>query len=71
MFLGSAGYSGIQLAWSPPSWQGRNNVRLNYLIWYGETAGVNLVREFYPSLVRYYRSKHTSNGAKGTPTPSN
>ncbi len=70
MLLGSAGYSGIQLAWSPSSWQGWNNVGLNYLIWYGEAAGVNLVKEFYPSLVRYYRSKHTSS-SKGTATPSN
>jgi hypothetical protein len=60
MFLGSAGYSGIQLAWSPSSWQGWDNVGLNYLIWYGQVAGVNLVREFYPSVVRHYRKKHLS-----------
>ena len=71
MFLGSAGYSGIQLAWSPPSWQGWNNVGLNYAIWYGETAGVNLVKEFYPSLVRYYRSKRASTGSKAPATSSN
>jgi hypothetical protein len=60
MLLGSAGYSGIQLAWSPSSWQGWNNVGLNYAIWYGEVAGVNLVREFYPSVARYFRNKHAS-----------
>jgi len=30
---------------------------VNYAIWYGGLAGVNLVREFYPSLVRHYKSK--------------
>ena len=57
MFLGSAGASGIPLAWSPRSWQGWNNVGLSYLIWYGQAAGVNLVREFYPTIVRRYRNK--------------
>ena len=42
--MGSAGYSGIQLAWSPSSWQGWNNVGINYLIWYGQTAGINLAK---------------------------
>ena len=57
MFLGSAGSSGIPLAWSPASWQGWDNAGLNYLIWYGQVAGVNLVREFYPTLVRHFRAK--------------
>lgn len=57
MFLGSAGSSGIPLAWSPRSWQGWNNVGLSYLIWYGQGAGVNLVREFYPTLTRRFRAK--------------
>lgn len=56
-FLGAAGYSGIQLAWSPSSWQGASNVGINYLIWYGQMAGVNLVREFYPSVVQHFRNK--------------
>jgi hypothetical protein len=59
-FLGGAGQSSIQLLWSPPSWQGWNNVGINYLIWYGEVAGVNFAREFYPSLVRYYKRKQAS-----------
>jgi len=69
MFLGSAGYSCIQLAWSPPSWQGWNNVGLNYLIWYGQVAGVNLVKEFYPSVIRYYRGRHASHAPKAPVTP--
>lgn len=56
-FLGSAGYSGIQLAWSPSSWQGGSNVGINYMIWYGQMAGVNLVREFYPSVAQHFRNK--------------
>ncbi len=57
MFLGSAGASSIPLAWAPPSWQGWNNVGLNYLIWYGQVAGINLAREFYPTVVRRFRGK--------------
>lgn len=60
MLLGGAGSSGIPLAWSPASWQGWDNVGLNYLIWYGQVAGVNLVREFYPTLVRHFRSNSKS-----------
>jgi hypothetical protein len=56
-FLGGVGGAAIPLAWSPASWQGWNNVGVNYAIWYGGLAGVNLVREFYPSLVRHYKSK--------------
>jgi hypothetical protein len=58
MFLGSAAYSGAQLAWSPGSWQGWDDVGINNLIWYGQAAGVNLVKEFYPSMVRHFRLKH-------------
>ena len=57
MLLGSAGASSIPLVWSPASWQGLNNVGLNYLIWYGQAAGVNLVREFHPTVVRIFRAK--------------
>ena len=56
-FLGGVGGAAIPLAWSPASWQGWNNVGVNYAIWYGGLAGINLVREFYPSLVRHYKSK--------------
>ena len=59
-FMGSAGYAGIPLLWSPPSWQGWDNVAINYLIWYGTRSGVNLIREFYPSVVRHYRDKKNS-----------
>ena len=56
-FLGGAGGSAIPLAWSPASWQGWDSVAVNYAVWYGAVAGINLVREFYPSLVRHYKSK--------------
>ncbi len=57
-FLGSAAYSGIQLAWQPRSWQGWDDVAINYSIWYGTVAGVNLFREFYPSFVKKFRKSH-------------
>ncbi len=57
-FLGGAAGAAIPLAWSPLSWQGWDNVAVNYSIWYGAVAGINLVREFYPSLVRHYKRKH-------------
>jgi hypothetical protein len=56
-FLGGVGGATIPLKWSPASWQGWNNVGINYAIWYGGVAGVNFVREFYPTLVRYYKNK--------------
>ncbi len=56
-FLGGVGGASIPLLWSPRTWQGWNNVAVNYGIWYGVLAGVNLVREFYPSLVRHHREK--------------
>ena len=57
MFMGSAAYSGVQLAWSPSTWQGWDDVGINYLIWYGQVAGVNLVKEFYPTMVRHFQLK--------------
>ena len=68
-FLGGAGQSTIQLLWSPPSWQGWNNVGINYLIWYGETAGLISPREFYPSIVGFYKRKQASHSTTKTPTP--
>ena len=59
-FLGSAGYSTLSLYWSPASWQGGKEIALNYAIWYGVTAGANLVREIYPSLVAHYRVKRAA-----------
>ena len=56
-FLGGAGQSTIPLAWSPRSWQGGSEIAINALIWYGQAAGVNLVREFYPSVAAKFRKK--------------
>ena len=56
-FLGGAGASTIPLAWSPPSWQGGSGIALNGLIWYGETAGINFVREFFPSISKHMRDR--------------
>ena len=59
-FLGSAGYSTLPLYWSPRSWQGLGNIAINYSIWYGVTAGANLARELYPSLVAHYKAKRAA-----------
>jgi hypothetical protein len=64
-FLGGAAGSTIPLMWSPASWQGWNNISLNYSLWYGTLAGINFVREFYPNIVGHYRSKQRG---KTTPT---
>jgi hypothetical protein len=68
-FLGGAGQASIQLLWSPPSWQGWNNVGVNYLVWYGETAGLNFVREFYPSVVGFYKRKQASHSTTKSQAP--
>jgi hypothetical protein len=62
-FMGGAGQSTIPLAWSPRSWQGGSGIGINALIWYGQYAGTNLVREFYPSLVARHRKKSTAKAA--------
>jgi len=54
-FLGGAGQSTIPLAWSPRSWQGGSEIAINAAIWYGQTAGFNLFREFYPSIAAHFR----------------
>jgi hypothetical protein len=54
-FLGGAATASIPLAWSPRSWQGGSEVALNAAIWYGETAGINFVREFFPSISKRLR----------------
>jgi len=59
-FLGGAAGSTIPLMWSPASWQGWNNVAINYSLWYGTLAGINFVREFYPNIVGYYRNRQWS-----------
>lgn len=56
-FLGGVGQAAIPLEWSPRSWQGWRNVGVSYLIWYSETAGMNLAREFYTSVLRYSKNK--------------
>ena len=64
-FLGGAGQSTIPLAWSPRSWQGASEIGINALIWYGQTAGFNLVREFYPSIAAHFRKKPETNADGG------
>lgn len=56
-FLGGVGQAGLPLEWSPRSWQGFKNVGVSYLIWYGETAGINFAREFYTSVLRHSKNK--------------
>jgi hypothetical protein len=70
-FLGGVGGAAIPLTWSAPSWQGWNNVALNYGIWYGGLAGINFARELYPSLVRYYQNKRRSKAAPSDTAPRN
>lgn len=67
-FLGGVGGSTIPLLWSPGSWQGFDSVAINYSIWYGSLAGINLVREFFPSMVKHYKDK--GNGSKSVAPPS-
>lgn len=65
-FLGGAGQSTIPLAWSPPSWQGGAEIAINAAIWYGQTAGFNLVREFYPSIAAHFRKNSQTNAGGGS-----
>jgi hypothetical protein len=66
-FLGGVGQSTIPLAWSPRSWQGASEIGINALIWYGQAAGVNLVREFYPSIAAHFRKKALATTVKPSP----
>jgi len=68
-FLGGVGQASLPLAWSPQSWQGWGSVAINYSIWYGTMAGVNLARELNPTLVRFYRNKVMSDPKTKTSTP--
>jgi len=70
-FLGGVGQSTIPLAWSPRSWQGASEIGINALIWYGQAAGFNLVREFYPSIAAHFRKKAQTKPGNGAlkPTP--
>ena len=56
-FLGATGSATIPLAWSPSSWQGWDSVGINFLIFYGQRAGLNFAREFMPSVVRHFRGR--------------
>jgi hypothetical protein len=69
-FLGGVSQATVPLAWSPRSWQGWQNIGVNYLIWYGQTAGINLASEFYASFVGYFKNK-SHNKAAAANTASN
>ena len=68
-FLGGVGQSTIPLAWSPRSWQGASGIGINALIWYGQAAGINLVREFYPSVAAHFRKKDPAKTGNPPPRP--
>ena len=68
-FLGGVGQSTIPLAWSPRSWQGASGIGINALIWYGQAAGINLVREFYPSVAAHFRKKALGDDRHPPPKP--
>lgn len=53
--LGLAGAATLSLTWSPPSWQGADRAARNFGTSYASVAGVNLVREFIPDLIRRLR----------------
>ena len=65
-FVGGVGGAGIPQLWAPSSWQGWNRVGINYSLWYGGLAGVNLVREFFPGMVQRSRLKHGGNTSPST-----
>ena len=69
-FLGGVGQSTIPLAWSPSSWQGGSEIAINALIWYGQAAGVNLVREYWPSIAAHYRKKAGATAGSGSAKPA-
>jgi hypothetical protein len=69
-FLGGVGQATIPLAWSPRSWQGWQNIGVNYLIWYSQTAGINLVSEFYASVTRYYKNKRSYKNQSHSEAPA-
>lgn len=55
--LGGIAAAGVPRSWAPPSWQGWGNASTALAIWYGQRAGMNLAREFFPSIVRYFRNR--------------
>ena len=64
--LGAVGAAAIPRYWAPPSWQGWSNVLSAAAIWYGQRAGMNFAREFYPDIVRAFKHKKQ----KGQPKPA-
>ncbi len=51
------GASAISRAWSPPSWQGANNIGISIGLTYAGTAGLNIFREFVPDLIGALRGR--------------
>jgi hypothetical protein len=54
-FLGIAGTSAISRAWAPRSWQGIDDISINYGFVVATDAGFNVAREFFPDIVRRFR----------------
>jgi hypothetical protein len=54
---GIVGAATISLAWAPPSWQGAGSACESIGLTYAATAGLNLVREFVPDLIRKLRGR--------------
>jgi hypothetical protein len=52
---GIAGAATLSLTWAPPSWQGAGSAASNFGITYASMAGLNVAREFIPSLVKKLR----------------
>jgi hypothetical protein len=52
---GIAGAATISLAWAPSSWQGADNAAANFGLTYAGMAGLNVVREFMPALIKKLR----------------
>ena len=60
-YSGATGIVGVSLisrAWSPPSWRGADDVAVSAALTYAGTAGVNLVKEFIPDVIRKIKSKN-------------
>jgi hypothetical protein len=67
-FLGGVSQATVPLAWSPGSWQGWQNIGVNYLIWYGQVAGINMASELYASIVHYYKNRQHKAAAANNPS---
>jgi hypothetical protein len=49
---GVTGAAAVMSVWGPPSWKGAGNIAVNAGISLGTTAGLNVLREFLPDLLR-------------------